>query len=50
VILSTKEFTPFAYNAAGTEAPAGTGKIGRGCGVNERIILRTQIGPGKYRS
>ena len=50
VILSTKEFTPFAYNAAGPEEPAGTGKIGRGCGANERIILRTQIGPGKYRS
>lgn len=50
VILSTKEFTPFAYNAHGTEAPAGTGKIARSCGANERIILRTQIGPGKYRS
>ncbi|MBP5631586.1 MAG: U32 family peptidase [Clostridia bacterium] len=50
VILSTKEFTPFAYNAHGAEEPAEADKIAHGNCASERIILRTQIGPGKYRS
>ena len=50
VILSTKEFTPFAYNASGAFDRTGAQEIARDNGAADRIMMRTQIGPGKYRS